>query len=375
MGADVSTPGWQRAERVLCIRLDTIGDVLMTTPALRAMRGSPVARRVTLLTSGSGAAIARHVPEVDEVITYEAPWLKRGGGMARDAAADLALVHALRDRRFDAAVIFTVYSQSALPAAMLCMLAGIPLRAAHCRENPYALLSDWLRESEPEQGVRHEVQRQLDLVAALGFSTTDRRLSLHVPAVARLRIRRRLAGVGILPHTPVVVLHPGATAASRRYPAPMFAAAARQLVARTGARVIVTGDASEAALCREASAGVPGAVSLAGELGIDDLAALIELAPLLITNNTGPAHIAAAVGTPVVDLYALTNMQHTPWMVPSRVLNHDVPCRGCHRSTCPEGHHDCLVRVPPRAVADAACDLLAVAARPPGLAAPLGVSA
>jgi lipopolysaccharide heptosyltransferase II len=359
MAHDDRRAAWHGASHVLCVRLDTIGDVLMTTPALRALRGMPARRRITLLTSGPGAAIARNVPEVDEVIAYEAPWLKRGAGTPTDGAADLAMVQALRVRRFDAAVIFTVYSQSALPAAMLCTLAGVPLRAAHCRENPYALLSDWQRESEPEQRVRHEVERQLDLVGALGFSTGDRRLSLEVPPAARASVRRRLAALGVMAGTRVVVLHPGATAASRRYPPALFAAAARDLVARTGARLLVTGDASEAATCADASAGVPGAVSLAGALSLDELCALIADAPLLITNNTGPAHIAAALGTPVVDLYALTNPQHTPWMVPSRVLNHDVPCRGCQRSVCPEGHHDCLVRVPPLAVAEAALDLLA----------------
>ncbi len=99
-------------------------------------------------------------------------------------------------------------------------------------------------------------------------------------------------------------------------------------------------------------------VSLAGRLSLEELAALLELAPLLIANNTGPAHLAAAVGTPVVSLYALTNPQHTPWGVPSRVLSQDVPCRWCYKSTCPEGHHLCLRGVAPAEVASAALALL-----------------
>src|SRR5690606_15306195 len=118
-----------------------------------------------------------------------------------------------------------------------------------CRENPYALLSDWLREVEPEQRLRHEVERQLDLVGALGFATADRHLSLAVPPAAAARVRQRLPSLGIAPSTRWAVLHPGATAASRRYPAASFAAAARELHARTGCRVVTTGDASEAGLC------------------------------------------------------------------------------------------------------------------------------
>jgi ADP-heptose:LPS heptosyltransferase len=82
-------------------------------------------------------------------------------------------------------------------------------------------------------------------------------------------------------------------------------------------------------------------------------------APLLVSNNTGAVHVAAAVGTPVVDLYALTNPQHQPWMVPHRVLFHDVPCKFCHKSVCPEGHHHCLRLVAPRQVVEAARGLVA----------------
>jgi len=102
--------------------------------------------------------------------------------------------------------------------------------------------------------------------------------------------------------------------------------------------------------------------SLAGELDLGELAALIARAPLLVSNNTGPVHVAAAVGTPVVDLYALTNPQHTPWGVSHRVLNHDVPCKYCYKSVCPEGHHDCLRLVTPEQVVDATIDLLEVRA-------------
>jgi ADP-heptose:LPS heptosyltransferase len=113
-------------------------------------------------------------------------------------------------------------------------------------------------------------------------------------------------------------------------------------------------------------------VPFAGVLDLPHLAALLAVAPVFIGNNSGPAHLAAAVGTPVVDLYALTNLQHAPWGVPSRVLAHDVPCKGCRKSICPLGHHACLRGVPPVSVVAAALALLdpvssgtLVAAAPP----------
>jgi lipopolysaccharide heptosyltransferase II len=337
---------WASVKRILCVRLDSLGDVLMTTPAIRALRESIGASHITLLTSASGAAVVPYVPEIDEALVFAAPWMKTASpGSDRELIARIA-------GRFDAAVIFTVYSQSALPAAYLCHLAGIPLRLAHCRENPYHLLTDWVPDPEPAIA-RHEVERQLALVAAVGCATTDRRLSFAVPQDARRQLRRfGLKGS-------YVVVHPGASAPSRRYPPEGFAAAMDLLVASCGSRVVFTGDASEVPLVE----GIRGAMaapsrSLAGALSLPELAALIDEADLLVSNNTGPAHLAAALGTPVVDLYALTNPQHTPWLVESRVLFHDVPCRNCYRSVCPQGHHDCLRRVEPERVARAASELL-----------------
>lgn len=349
---------WDAAKNVLCVRLDTIGDVLMTTPAIRALRAGSPGRRITLLTSPEGAAVARLVPEIDDVIEYAAPWVK-GSPPAPDQRGERRVIETLRGARFDAAAIFTVYTQSALPAAMLCRLAGIPRSLAHCREQAYRLLTHRVPEDEPEHGVRHETQRQLDLVASIGCAATDDRLSLAVPDAARSRIAALLAGAGSGAR-PWAVVHPGATAASRRYPPESFAAAADALVREHGWRIVLAGGRGDAA----AVAGVrramrARALDLSGRLTLAELAALIEAAPVLIANNSAPVHVAAAVGTPVVDLYALTNPQHTPWRVPARVLYHDVPCRWCYRSVCPAGHHACLREVSPADVVRATLELYA----------------
>ena len=349
---------WSRAANLLCVRLDSLGDVLMTTPAIKALKESVPGRRVTLMTSPAGAAVARLVPEVDDVLVYEAPWLKATAPRP-DSRPEYEMADLLRARRFDAAVIFTVYSQNPLPAALLCHLADVPQRLAYCHENPYQLLSDWVKDPEPADGVRHEVRRHLDLVATVGARTADERLSLRVSPEARAAVQDRLRQLGIDETGPWAVVHPGASAPSRRYPPAGFAEAARRLVTEDGWSVVFTGGAAEQTLVDDVRArmAVP-SHALVGELGLEELAALIGLAPIVISNNTGPAHIAAAMGTPVVDLYALTNPQHTPWAVPSRVLFHDVPCKWCYKSVCPLGHQDCLRLVSPDAVVRAARDLL-----------------
>jgi lipopolysaccharide heptosyltransferase II len=357
---------WGEVRRVLAVRLDNLGDVLMTTPALAAIRQNAPQASLSLLASPAGAALDGMLPDVDDTIVFEAPWVKAGVDAASRGelgASERRLVDDLAARRFDAAVIFTVCTQSALPAALCCRLAGIPLRLAHSRENPYALLSDWVADREQvATGMRHEVQRQLALLAAVGWGVDDDRLRIGIAADARVRVAARLAAHRVAPEKGYFVVHPGASAPARRYAAAGYAAAAEAIARHSGCTPVFTGAADERALVEELRGrmAAPG-VSLAGELSIAELAALIVGARVLVCNNTGPAHLAAAVGTPVVVLYAQTNPQHTPWRVRSRVLYHDVDCRHCLRSICPQGHHDCLAKVDPADIVDAALALMAPA--------------
>jgi lipopolysaccharide heptosyltransferase II len=355
---------WREVRRLLALRTDNLGDLLMTTPALAALREGLPRAHITLLGSPSSAAAASHLPMVDEIWTCQPPWMPGGDDTAQaPGQAEQALVERLAEGAFDAAAIFTVCTQSALPAALVCRMAGIGLRLAHCRENPYALLTDWVPDPDRvDDGMRHEVERQLALVAAVGCTTADDGLRFSVPAADRRRAQVRLAAEGIDGARPYVLLHPGATAASRRWPAERFGRVAATM-AQCGWPAVLCGGAGDLPLLQEARAamvqiGAAPAPILDGDLSLGELAALIEAAALLIANNSAPAHLAAAVGTPVIDLYALTNPQHAPWRAHARVLSHDVPCRWCLKSVCPEGHHQCLRGVDEAAVIDAAQTLL-----------------
>jgi lipopolysaccharide heptosyltransferase II len=349
---------WRNARRILCVRLDSMGDVLMTTPAIRALAQSIPDHRLALLTSPAGAEAGRLISSLEKVLVYDAPWMKSTAPrLVREY--DWKMIETVRAQHFDAAVIFTVYSQSALPAALFAYLADIPLRLAHCRENPYHLLTDWIRDPEPQGYIRHEVRRQLDLVASVGASISDDHLSIQVSDHAAAHIDRLLTHL-VKPDQPWIVVHPGANAASRRYPPELFAEAARQLVRTTGYGILWTGNALE----RDMITGIQELMqlpssSLAGQLSVEEFGALLARASLLLSNNTGAVHLAAAVGTPVVDLYALTNPQHTPWRVPRRLLFQDVSCRFCYQSACPEDHHRCLHAVQPETIVAAVLDLLA----------------
>src|SRR5688500_1443317 len=318
---------WKSCKNILCIRLDNMGDVLMSQPAIRALKERVPGRKVTLLTSGAGSSIAPFIPEVDETISFDVPWVKTNETSGEQQL--LALANELRSRKFDAAVIFTVYSQNPLPAAMLCYLAGIKKVLGYCRENPYQLITQWVPDKEPLDYVVHEVERQLRLVGMAGGETSDTKLLLEIPEESRQKVADKisnvLAAAGIQRDEPWLVLHAGVSEEKRLYPASDYIIDCRSRI-RQGYRIVLTGSSSERAYVGEIARQLGGvATNAAGELSIAELIALITAAPVLISNNTGPVHIAAAVGTPVVVLYAMTNPQHTPLQAANRVLYFEVP--------------------------------------------------
>ena len=131
---------WQNCKNILCIRPDNMGDLIMTGPALRALKES-FGCKITILTSSMAAGIAILMPEIDEVMIFDVPWVKNQ--VTPDPEVFNKTIRLIQKKKFDAAIIFTVYSQNPMPAIMLAYLAGIPKRLAYCRENPYELLTDW----------------------------------------------------------------------------------------------------------------------------------------------------------------------------------------------------------------------------------------
>lgn len=346
---------WRQARRIVAVRLDHLGDVLMCTPALAAIRASCPEAHLALWCSPAGEQAALACGLVDEVMAFKAPWMKHAE--PDDVSHGLTQ---LRDGRFDAAVIFTSCTQSALPAAMACLMAGIPLRLAHAREQPYQLLTHWVRDDEQVcTGMRHEVRRQLDLVATLGWAPPHERLRFEVGDASEARAMALLRGAGLSEGRPYVVMHPGASAPSRRYPAERFGLVADALWQQRGVRTVFTGGPQDLALVQQARASMRTTpIDLSGRLSLGELGSVIGHASLLVSNNTGPVHVAAALDTPVVELYALTNPQHTPWKAAARVLFNDVPCRHCLQSVCPETHQACLTGIQADAVVRACLELL-----------------
>src|SRR5438067_3735447 len=291
---------WRTVRRVLAVRLDNLGDVLVTTPALHAIkqslpmlaRGVPGAN-LTLLASPVGAPAGRLNPDIDEVIVYQAPWMDAWHRLPQDVDREQRMVATIKERELDGAIIFTSFRQSALPAAYLCYLAGIPLRVAASIDGPGSLLTT--RHKHPER-MMHEVERGLDLVGAIGLGTGDLDLVLVVPEDARAGVADFLSAHQVYPHRgcrrrPLIVVHAGCSMPARTYPWEMYAEVVDLLVELLDATVVLTGTADEQALIericnRLGAAARASLLSVAGPLlPFPAFCALLEAADLVITNN------------------------------------------------------------------------------------------
>jgi ADP-heptose:LPS heptosyltransferase len=356
----------RRRPHVLLARQDNDGDVLLSGPAIRAAAAG--AREVTLLVGPRGAQAGALLPGVDRLLVEEAAWIDADPAPVERAAVD-AFVDRLAALRVDVAVVLTSFHQSPLPLALLLRMAGVPRIGAISVDYPGSLLDVRHRVDDD----RHEVERALSLMHAMGFDLPDGddgALAVVPPAAVEPPFG----------DAAYVVVHPGASVPARAWPPDRHAALVAALTA-AGRNVAVTGAPSERALTAQvAAAAAPagrGAVEdLGGRTTLAELAALLEQADALVVGNTGPAHLAAAVGTPVVELFALTvpAARWRPWQVPHELLFHEVLCAGCRARTCPVPGHPCVGRVE---VADvlAALERLAPAAERPNATATVGAAA
>jgi HAD superfamily hydrolase (TIGR01662 family) len=332
-------------DRVLVARSDSAGDVLLAGPAIRAV--AERAAHVTLLCGPRGRAAAKLLPGVDEIVEWRLPWIDPAPPPVSRAEVQ-AFVERFTAAGFDEAVVFTSFHQSALPLALVLRMAGVGRIAAISDDYPGALL-DVRHRCDPDLP---EAERALSLAAAAGFPK---------PAWddGRLRIKPVQPNVThLVPGEPFVVVHPGASVPARACPADRMSQIVAAL-AVAGFQVLVTGSPSERALTAQVAGDL--ADDLGGRTDLNELAAVLAHADALVVANTGPAHLAAAVGTPVVSLFAPT----VPWqrwrpygVACARLGDQRAPCRDSRATICPVHGHPCLSTVDPVAVVAAVAALV-----------------
>jgi heptosyltransferase-2 len=327
-----------------------LGDAVMTTPALAAVREGFPDARIVLLARPLVAELFRHHPDVDEVMVYERP------GRHEGALGRLRLAGELRRRGFDGALLL----QNAFDAALIAFLGRIPERAGYPTDGRRILLTLPVPLT-PGILERHEVEYYLCLVEGLGIPRpVPAALKLGVTKQEREAMAVRLASLGIGRGAPIVTINPGATygSAKRWYP-DRFAAVADVLSAEWGAAVVVVGSTAEAPLAGEIEAAMRNPpVNLAGKTTVREMMALLSLSSFLVTNDSGPMHIGAALGVPLVAIFGPTDWRRTsPWSDAAKVVRVEIDCSPCRRRVCDRGH-ECMLGVTPGMVVDAARQLL-----------------
>jgi ADP-heptose:LPS heptosyltransferase len=331
--------GWREARNILVVRLDNIGDVIMLGPALRAVKEATPAARLTLLASPAGASAAPLLPWIDDVIVWRSVWQDAHGRVPFDSARERDLVEQLAKCHFDAALIFTSFSQTPHVPGYVCYLASIPLRAGESKEFGGGVLTTELRGAPDEM---QQAERNLRLVEALGFPVSNRRLAVALSPSDHEAANLLLADIGFDPEQPFILIHPGASATARRYPPERIGDVAQMLRYR-GRQVLVTGVEREAGIVNQVAGHAPGVPCLIGQTTLAQYAALIERASLVICGNTLPLHLADALGTPLVVLYSGTDYeeQWRPRFVPAELLRRPTDCHPCYLFDCPIGQ-SCL---------------------------------
>jgi ADP-heptose:LPS heptosyltransferase len=296
-----------------------------------------------LICSSVGAPAARLLPGLARTLVFDAPWVHGDPPAAswRDVAR---LLWSVRSERPEEAIILTSSFQSSIPTALLLRLAGVRRITGISDDYPGSLLDNRVRVADDI----HEVQRNLAVVAAAGYPGDDRMVLQPLPATSQ--------------PGRYLVVHPGADAESRAIPAALGRAVVDRLAAQ-GHTVLVTGSAAEAHLTAHV-AGTAG-LDLGGRTDLAGLASLIAGAAAVVVGNTGPAHLAASVGTPVISLFPPVVPWHKwrPYGVPVvRLGDQQAECALTRARQCPVPGHPCLAAVTAQDVVDAVRSLAGVAA-------------
>lgn len=337
-------------KRLLVRGPNWIGDAVMSEPALSALRGLFAGAELTLLVKPSIAELFGAHPAVDRLLVYEDRGRHAGLG------GKWILADELRRRRFDLAVLF----QNAFEAALLSFMAGIPRRHGYATDGRGWLLSDPV---EKGAAPRHQVSYYLDLLRPLGGPSVPAAPRLFLTAEEERAMDEKLAAWGVAGGDLLIGLNPGSTyGGAKRWLPERFAETVNRLAPSFPAgraRVAIVGGRGEEALGRAIADQLElPALVLSGQTTIRELMAVVKRCRLFLTNDTGPMHVAAAFGVPVVAVFGPTDHRTTsPVGSGNVILREPVDCAPCLLRECPIDHR-CMVRVTVDQVLQAAAGLL-----------------
>lgn len=327
--------------RFLIVSTTGLGDTLWATPAIRALRMSFPEAYIACLTTTLGQELLKNNRHLDEIFTLKKPHL----------LSLFSLFFTLKARNISQILLFHASQRMIFPFCALLRPAKF-IGTRRLNKGLDALLTQAL-----DHPPVHEIQRRLKIVEAVGAHPLDSSLELFLSQEDEKGAEEFLQKKRIASHIPLVGIHPGAKDGFKRWGEEQFITVASRLVQHLGCQIIVTGNREEKNLVEKIASKIPGALAMVGELNLGQLSALIRKFSLMICNDTGPMHLAFAMQTPTVALFAPTDPKLCgPYVAKkSRVIAKRPTCSPCLKKKCEEPF--CLLQIGPDEVYDAAIEL------------------
>ena len=303
--------GAARSPRIALVKLSSLGDVIHALPVARALRRAYPGAELTWIVEARERAVIEGHPDLDRVLAVDTRrWrrlLRRPAG-AREVWREIRQLRAsLRAGRFDVALDLQGLVKSGLIAAATGAPVRIGFAAGGCRERLNALFTN--RRVLPPPSAAHVVEQYLSLLAPLGLAPGTPEFHVPVRPAADRRMEEFLVEHGVKRGDRLVAINPGASRADKRWPLPHLTALADRLAAECGARILLVWGPQEAHMARQIRDGLSARALLAPPTDLDELAGLLRRAALVVGNDTGPLHLAAALGAPCLGLYGPTRAE------------------------------------------------------------------
>lgn len=347
----ISNSKFQIPKKILIVRLDRIGDVVLSTPVIKAVRDAYPEGYIAMMVRPYAREIVEGNPYLDEVILYDKDGAHKG------LAGNIKFIQELRDKKFDTAIVLHPTSRTHIALA----LSGIPERIGYDRKTGF-LLTKKIPHTK-QFGMKHEIDYTLDILKYAGIDPKDRSLYMPVNSASECKVAEILAQNGVKEGDILVAINPGASCASKRWGVEKFAEVANGLVDKHNARVaVISGNVDKAFGDKLSALITRGAINLSGKTSIGDVASLLRRCRLFISNDSGPVHISCAVGTPVIAIFGRSDRGLSPrrWGPSGKndvVLHKGVGCEICYAHNCRAGFK-CLDSITPSEVLKAADEIL-----------------
>jgi heptosyltransferase-2 len=318
-------------KRILIVRTDRIGDVLLSTPVIKALRDEYPSAYLAVMVSPYTRDVVEGNPFLNEVIIYDKDSMHRGW------LATIKFAIGLRNKQFDLAVILHPLNR----VHLLTFFAGIPRRVGYDRKLGF-LLTDRIKHTK-HLGEKHEIEYNLDLLRYLGMHPKEKSLFMPTKAESENWAQQFLAKEGIGSSDKLLAVHPGASCISKLWPAERFAEVADRMAEKYGVKVLIVAGPKDAALGRQVVERMKyHAINLAGSTSVSQLASIFRRCVLLISNDSGPVHIASAAGAAVIAIFGrnqkgLGPVRWGPVGNKAAILHKDTGCTECLAHNCVRG--------------------------------------